>query len=174
MATADMKHVLDEWARAWSSHDTERVLTLFTEDCIYEDVTFGMVNRGKQALRAFADGVFASVSDFTSEVTARFAAGTWAGMEWVISGTGTMKKGKMTIETLAAASQERFLALEKNIDAGFGDVRGDVKLILPAIENVSGQIADVKQCMPSAPDFPRLEGHVDVIEKTLGLTSKGS
>jgi len=140
---------------------------------VYEDVTFGVVNRGKQAFRAFADGVFASVSDFTSEVTARFAAGTWAGMEWVISGTGT-KKGKMTIETLAAASQERFLALEKKIDAGFADVRGDVKFILSAIENVSGQIVDVKQCMPSALDFPRLEGRVDVIEKTLGLTSKGS
>jgi uncharacterized protein (TIGR02246 family) len=34
MATADMEHVLDEWARAWSSHDTERILTLFTEDCV--------------------------------------------------------------------------------------------------------------------------------------------
>jgi steroid delta-isomerase-like uncharacterized protein len=87
MATADIERVLDEWGRAWSSHDTERILALFTDDCVYEDVTFGVVNRGKQELRAFADGVFASVPDFTIEVTSRFGAGTWAGMEWVMSGT---------------------------------------------------------------------------------------
>ena len=52
--------------------------------------------------------------------------------------------------------------------------KDDVKLILSAIENLSGQIADVKQHMPSALDFARLEGRVDVIEKRLGLTSKSS
>jgi steroid delta-isomerase-like uncharacterized protein len=54
---------------------------------MYEDVTFGVVNRGKPALQAFAESVFASVPDFTIEVTSRFVAGTWAGMEWVMAGT---------------------------------------------------------------------------------------
>jgi len=35
-------------------------------------------------------------------------------------------------------------------------------------------MADVKQHMPSALDFARLEGRIDVIEKRLGLTSKSS
>jgi hypothetical protein len=48
------------------------------------------------------------------------------------------------------------------------------QLILSAIENLSGQIADVNQRMPSALDFAQLQGRVGVIEKTLGLTSKGS
>jgi steroid delta-isomerase-like uncharacterized protein len=87
MATADAERVLEAWAIAWSSHDTEKVLSLFTDDCVYEDVTFGVVNCGKQELRAFAEGVFASVPDFTIEVTARFVAGHWAGLEWVMSGT---------------------------------------------------------------------------------------
>jgi steroid delta-isomerase-like uncharacterized protein len=63
------------------------VLSLFSDDCVYEDVTFGVVNRGKKELQAFADGVFAAVTDFKVELTARFAAATWAGMEWVMSGT---------------------------------------------------------------------------------------
>jgi steroid delta-isomerase-like uncharacterized protein len=79
--------VADHWAAAWSSHNTEELLTLFTDDCVYEDVTFGVVNRGKEELRAFADGVFAGVPDFKIEVTAQFASGTWASMEWVMSGT---------------------------------------------------------------------------------------
>jgi steroid delta-isomerase-like uncharacterized protein len=87
MASADLERVIEEWARAWSSHETQRVLARFTDDCLYEDVTFGVVNRGQQALQAFAEGVFASVPDFTIEVTSRFVAGPWAGMEWVMSRT---------------------------------------------------------------------------------------
>jgi len=87
MATSGVERVLDDWATAWSSHDTEKVLSLFSDDCVYEDVTFGAINRGKKELRAFADGVFAGVPDFKVDLTARFVAGTWAGMEWVMSGT---------------------------------------------------------------------------------------
>ena len=49
--------VTDHWAAAWSSHNTEELLTLFTDDCVYEDVTFGVVNRGKKEVRAFAETV---------------------------------------------------------------------------------------------------------------------
>lgn len=87
MAESGLERVLESWAAAWSSHDTRRVLALFTDDCIYEDVTFGVVTHGKEELRAFADGVFAAVPDFRIELTSRFAAGTWAGMEWVMAGT---------------------------------------------------------------------------------------
>jgi steroid delta-isomerase-like uncharacterized protein len=87
MVTSDVEWVLDEWATAWSSHDTEKVLALFTDDCVYEDVTFSVINRGKAELGAFANGVFAGVPDFKIELTARFVADTWASMEWVMSGT---------------------------------------------------------------------------------------
>lgn len=87
MANSDVERVLDDWATAWSSHNSGKVLSLFTDDCVYEDVTFGVVNHGKKELQAFADGVFAGVPDFKIELTARFSAGTLAGMEWVMSGT---------------------------------------------------------------------------------------
>jgi tetrahydromethanopterin S-methyltransferase subunit G len=80
-----------------------------------------------------------------------------------------MAKKKMTIETLAAASQEQFLALEKKIDT----VEGKVDVVLSTLENLSGQMADIKQSLPSALDFARLEGRIDVIEKKLGIESRG-
>ena len=43
MATADGAWVLDEWAAAWSAHDTERILALYPDDCVYEDVAFSVV-----------------------------------------------------------------------------------------------------------------------------------
>jgi uncharacterized protein (TIGR02246 family) len=59
MTISDTERVLEAWAMAWSSHDTEKLLSLFTDDCVYEDVTFGAINHGKEELRAFADGDFA-------------------------------------------------------------------------------------------------------------------
>ena len=87
MSTSKTARILDDWASAWSSHDTEKVLALFADECVYEDVTFGVVNRSKAELRAFADGTFAAIPDFNVTLTSRFAAGRWAAMEWAMSGT---------------------------------------------------------------------------------------
>jgi hypothetical protein len=78
-----------------------------------------------------------------------------------------MSHRKITIETLAEMTQQEFLALNKRMVTMV--TKDDVKLILSAIENLSGQIADVKQSMLSAIDFVRLEERVDVIEKKLGI-----
>jgi steroid delta-isomerase-like uncharacterized protein len=87
MATSAVEGVLDEWAAAWSAHNTEKILALYTDDCVHEDVTFGVVKHGKEALRAFAEGTFVVVPDFTVAVTARGGADTWGLLEWVLSGT---------------------------------------------------------------------------------------
>jgi hypothetical protein len=49
------------------------------------------------------------------------------------------------------------------------DLQAVGKAILDAIDDLSGQIADVKQSTLSAIDFVRLEERVDVIEKKLGI-----
>jgi uncharacterized protein (TIGR02246 family) len=56
--------VLDQEATAWSSHDVDRVLRLFTDNCVYEDVPTGARNTGKDALRAFAQFFFSVAPDF--------------------------------------------------------------------------------------------------------------
>ena len=53
-----LEHLLDQWASAWSSKDVAKLLPLFTDDAIYEDVTFGVSNRGRAALRKFATDTF--------------------------------------------------------------------------------------------------------------------
>jgi steroid delta-isomerase-like uncharacterized protein len=85
--TSGAKRVLEEWAAAWSSHDTERLLALFTDDCSYEDVTFGVVTHGKKELRAFADDAFSAAPDILFELTSQFVSASSAGMEWSMSGT---------------------------------------------------------------------------------------
>ncbi len=79
--------LIDQWAAAWSSHDMETVLALFTDDCIYEDLAEGVVNHGKEALRAFGQGFFDLSPDLKVEVTSQSVSGASAHAEGVFSGT---------------------------------------------------------------------------------------
>jgi hypothetical protein len=69
----------------------------------------------------------------------------------------------MTIEKLAEMSQQEFLENKKPMAT-----KDDVKIILSAIENLSGAIVDVKQSLPSTLDFARLEGRMEVVERKVG------
>ena len=76
MAPSDLERMLDDWAMAWSSGsstDPELILAFFVEDCVFEDVTFGAVARGKEELRSFVEGAFAAIPDFKYELRSRFA-----------------------------------------------------------------------------------------------------
>ena len=86
MASAEMNRVFDNWAAAWASHDAEKVVGLFTDDCMFEDVTFELSVRGKEQLRGLVSAVFAAMPDVIFEVTGGVAGGDRAAVEWVMSG----------------------------------------------------------------------------------------
>jgi hypothetical protein len=75
-----------------------------------------------------------------------------------------MAQKRITIEKLAEMTQQEFLALNQKMAT-----TDDVTLILSAIENLSGQIADVKHSTLSAIDVVRLEERVEAIEQKLGM-----
>ncbi len=87
MAAAATDTAIIGWATHWSSHDVEQLLSLFTDDCVYEDVTLGIVNHGKGELTAFAHGFFTAFPDFHVELHSHFDTGEWAAVEWSMSGT---------------------------------------------------------------------------------------
>ena len=68
--------LIDTLARTWNTHDIDRLLTLFTPDCHYEDMAMGAVNSGHDGLRHFATEVFRTMPDFHLEFPKRFATDT--------------------------------------------------------------------------------------------------
>jgi steroid delta-isomerase-like uncharacterized protein len=87
MADPSGPSLIDEWAAAWSSHDMERVLALFTDDCVYDDVALGLVNHGQEELRTFGQRFLVFSPDLRLELTAQSRSGLVAHAEWVFSGT---------------------------------------------------------------------------------------
>ena len=61
------ERIYNDWIAAWSSYDAEKLLSLYTDDCVYEDVAMGAVNHGKEELRAFYSDTFAAFPDFKVE-----------------------------------------------------------------------------------------------------------
>jgi steroid delta-isomerase-like uncharacterized protein/uncharacterized protein (TIGR02118 family) len=47
----------------------------------------GVVNRGPDELRAFADAIFAAIPDFAIDLSAHFVGDGWGAMEWTMAGT---------------------------------------------------------------------------------------
>ena len=86
-----LEHMLDEWAVAWSSGNADNLMSLFTTDADYEDVTLSAVNHGPDALRKFATDAFEAFPGSTFELKSRFvgATGKWGAMEWVWRGRQT-------------------------------------------------------------------------------------
>jgi steroid delta-isomerase-like uncharacterized protein len=118
MATTEVEQLLERWPVAWSSHDPERVLALFADDCVFEDVTFAVVSRGREELRGFVGGVFAAIPDVSFEVTSRLVDGRRAALEWVMAGTHRGDLPGM------AATGERFSVRGSTIlELGAGAIR---------------------------------------------------
>jgi steroid delta-isomerase-like uncharacterized protein len=79
--------VLDEYEAAWSSGNPQRLAALCSDDCLYEDIPLGAVNRGPDEVAAFAAVAMEAFPDFRLELLARIAGETWAAAEWRVTGT---------------------------------------------------------------------------------------
>jgi ketosteroid isomerase-like protein len=82
---------LDAFADAWNRHDTDAILSMMTQDCIFEasrgpDVK-GTVYMGQDEVRRGVDEVFATFPDAQWNGTRHFVAGDRGVSEWVFTAT---------------------------------------------------------------------------------------
>jgi len=87
MSENEIRLAVDALRRAWSEHDFDGVLSLFSDDCVYEDVALGMVFRGKAELSGFIEHNFSSVPDFQCKLVKCFPGRNCATIENELSGT---------------------------------------------------------------------------------------
>jgi len=81
-----MTRMLEDYFTAWNSQDVERILSFFTDDCLYEDVALKRIVRGKAELRALLESVFTDIAGFKMDIKSVFSAGSWGASEWTMSG----------------------------------------------------------------------------------------
>jgi steroid delta-isomerase-like uncharacterized protein len=88
MAT-DIEKWVKEEDEAWAAKDVERILSLYADDIVYEDLALDMVNSGKEKVRTFLTGVFQTTPDFKVDNHYVIASAVRVCIEGVLSGTNT-------------------------------------------------------------------------------------
>jgi steroid delta-isomerase-like uncharacterized protein len=88
---ADLLDLLDRFAEAWNRHDLEALMSMMTDDCVFEASAGPHVNgqrsEGRDAVRAAYAGVFAAFPDAHWANARHFIAGSRGVSEWTFSGT---------------------------------------------------------------------------------------
>ncbi|WP_170937067.1 MULTISPECIES: ester cyclase [Rhodomicrobium] len=87
MIEDNSKKLIEEWAAAWSSEAPERFLSLFVDDCIYENVAAQRLLVGKAETGEFYRRVRTAFPDFKLTVISHVWDGSHAAAAWVTTGT---------------------------------------------------------------------------------------
>ena len=93
---ADVLELLDSFAKAWNRHDLDALMSMMTEDCVFEasagPQVDGQRSAGPQAVRTAFAAVFDAFPDAHWANARHFIAGNRAVSEWTF--TGTQKDGR--------------------------------------------------------------------------------
>ena len=93
---ADLIELLDRFADAWNRHDLDALMSMMTDDCVFEasagPQVDGQRSEGKEAVRAAYAAVFEAFPDAHWANPRHFIAGNRGVSEWTF--TGTQKDGK--------------------------------------------------------------------------------
>jgi len=81
------KNILTEFVKAVSLKDVNRLASLFTEDCVYEDVALGGIMHGREEVKAGYSEIFSKFPDFILEIRSFFVSEDAVTSEWVMMGT---------------------------------------------------------------------------------------
>jgi steroid delta-isomerase-like uncharacterized protein len=84
--------LLAGFADAWNRHDLETLMSMMTDDCVFEasagPEVYGQRSEGKPAVRAAYAAVFAAFPDAHWANARHFVAGNRGVSEWTFTGTG--------------------------------------------------------------------------------------
>ena len=93
---AEVLELLDRFADAWNGHDLDALMSMMTDDCVFEasagPQVDGQRSEGKPAVRAAYAAVFEAFHDAHWANCRHFVAGDRGVSEWTF--TGTQKDGR--------------------------------------------------------------------------------
>ena len=100
MEGAELQEFIDRYNAAWNAHDVETIVSLHTEDSVFENHVTGDVNVGREAIGRAVSGIFSVFPDLTFETRRAYIRDDLVVQEWTARGThqGTMARSGIEVE----------------------------------------------------------------------------
>jgi steroid delta-isomerase-like uncharacterized protein len=95
----ELQEFIDRYNAAWNGHDVDTIVSMHTEDSVFENHVTGDVNVGREAIGRAITGIFAVFPDLAFETRRAYVREDLVVQEWTATGTqeGTMTRAGMEV-----------------------------------------------------------------------------
>ena len=96
----ELQDFIDRYNAAWNDHDVDAIVSMHTEDSVFENHVTGDVNVGREQIGRAISSIFAVFPDLAFETRRAYIRDDLVVQEWTASGTheGPMTRSGITIE----------------------------------------------------------------------------
>ena len=94
-----LQEFIDRYNAAWNDHDVDAIVSMHTEDSVFENHVTGDVNVGREEIGRAIGGIFAVFPDLAFETRRAYVRDDLVVQEWTASGTheGTITRSGMEV-----------------------------------------------------------------------------
>jgi len=99
MDGSELQDFIDRYNAAWNDHDVETIVSLHTDDSVFENHVTGDVNVGREQIGRAIAGIFSVFPDLSFETRRAYIREDLVVQEWTARGTheGTMTRSGMEV-----------------------------------------------------------------------------
>ena len=99
MEGAELQEFIDRYNAAWNDHDVETIVSMHTDDSVFENHVTGDVNVGREQIGKAIAGIFSVFPDLSFEGRRTYIRDDLVVQEWTARGTheGTMTRSGMEV-----------------------------------------------------------------------------
>ena len=95
----ELQEFIDRYNAAWNDHDVETIVSLHTDDSVFENHVTGDVNVGREQIARAIEGIFSVFPDLSFETRRAYIRDDLVVQEWTARGTheGTMTRSGIDV-----------------------------------------------------------------------------
>ena len=100
MDGAELQEFIDRYNAAWNAHDVDTIVSLHTEDSVFENHVTGDRNVGREEIGRAISGIFSVFPDLAFETRRAYIRDDLVVQEWTARGThqGMMTRSGIEVE----------------------------------------------------------------------------
>jgi steroid delta-isomerase-like uncharacterized protein len=107
-----LQELIDRYNAAWNDHDVDAILTMHTDDSVFENHTTGDINVGKDAIGKAIRGIFTVFPDLEFETRRQYIRDDLVVQEWTARGTHLGKMTRAGLEVEPTGQQVEYRGMD--------------------------------------------------------------